>query len=134
MKNTMTGNRALFKIDGKIVGSGVQNVNFQNDHGLQAVSGLGSAMPQEHVVGQIDYTITLDSFFIHNKMLEDQGIVPDENEVLTAGTLDIELIDNVTGTVLKHYTGCTVASYSSSFAKHSIAGQNATFKALNRIK
>jgi hypothetical protein len=134
MKNTMTGNRALFKVDGKIVGEGIQNVNFQNDHGLQKVSGIGSALPKEHVVGEVNYTISLSSFFIYNKQLSEQGIVPDEKNLLTSGTLDIELIDNITGHLLHHYSGCKVASYSSSYAKHGISGQDATFQATNRIK
>jgi hypothetical protein len=134
MKNTMTGNRALFKVDGQIVGSGVQNVDFNDDHGLQDVDGIGSAFTQELVPGKASYSITLSQYFISGKNLIASGIVPDAKELLTSGLLEIELIDNVTGATLEHYTGARTATHSRQYGKHAISGENATFRAMNKLK
>jgi hypothetical protein len=134
MKNTMTGNRALLKIKGVTVGSGVQSADFQDDFGLQDVDGLGSPETQELVVGKVSYSVSISSYFIYNKNLIALGFVPETNDILTSGELEIEIIDNVTGTTLEHYVGCKAASHSRNYGKHGIAGQNASFRALTKIK
>lgn len=134
MKNTMTGNRALLKIGGQIVGMGVQSVDTQTDFGLQDVDGLGSPFTHEHVPGKVVYTINLSSYFISGKNLEVMGIVPDADTLLSAGTLEIEIIDNLTNQTQHLYEGCKAASHSHSYNKHVISGENATFRALRKIK
>jgi len=134
MKNTMTGNRALLKIKGQVVGSGVQNADFQDDLGLQDVDGLGSPFTQELVTGKVSYSINLSTYFIYNKKLIDLGFVPTSDDVLTSGELEIELIDNVTGETLELYTGCKAANHSRQYGKHVISGESATFRALRKLK
>lgn len=134
MQNTMSGNRVLLKLAGKTIGGGVQNVNFSDDHGLQDVDGLGSPETQELVPGKLTHTISLSSFFIYNKKLTDLGFVPTSDEVLTAGGLEIEVIDNVSGETLELYTGAKVASYSRQYSKHALSGMDATFRALHKSK
>ena len=134
MKNTMTGNRALFKVGGQIVGTGVQNVDFQTDHGLQDVDGIGSPFTQEHVPGKVVYTINMSTFFISGKDLVEKGVVPDAESILTNGTLDIEVIDAISGETLLHYSGCSAATHGMSISKHMISSENATFRALKKLR
>lgn len=133
MKNTMTGNRALLKIKGEIVGSGVQSAQFQDDFSLQDVDGLGSPFTQELVPGKVTYTINLTSYFISNQKLTDLGMVPNGTDLLTSGDLDIEVIDNITQKTIEHYQGCKANNHSRNYDKHAISGQNATFRALRKI-
>lgn len=134
MKNTMTGNRALLKLRGQTIGGGVQNIDFSDDYGLQDVDGIGSPETQELVVGKMTHTINLSRFFIYNKKLIDLGLVPNSDEVLTSGDLEIEVIDNVSGTTLELYTGCKVASGTRNYSKHAITSEAATFRALHKAK
>lgn len=133
MSKTMTGNRALFKLKGETVGAGiVQNVEFQDDFGLQDVDGIGSAESVELVEGKVTHTISFSKFFIYNKKLRDLGYAPTSKEYLSSGELDMEMIDQVTQTTLEHYTGCKIASGSRSYGKHTVSVENATFRAIHK--
>lgn len=132
MQNTLTGNRVLLKIKGQVVGDGVQSVSIQDDFGLQRVDGLGDPETQELVVGAVTHTITLQTFRASGVSLITQGFVPNSNEWLTAGTLEIEVIDKITGETQELYVGCKASSYSRDYNKHVISGCNATFFAMHK--
>ena len=132
MENTLTGNRVLLRIAGKTVGAGVQNVDFQDDFGLQDVDGLGEAETQELVVGAVRHTINLSTYRVSSKSLVELGFIPTSTEWLTSGALEIEVIDSLTSVTQEHYTGCKAASHSRSYAKHVICGESATFRALHK--
>lgn len=134
MKNTMTGNRVLLKLGGKTIGGGTQSVDFSDDFGLQDVDGLGSPETKELVPGKLMHSISLSRFFIYNKKLVDLGFAPNSDEVLTAGDLEVEVIDNVSGETLELYTGCKVASGTRSYSKHAITVESAQIRALHKSK
>ena len=131
-KEYMTGNRVLLKINGKVVGGGQQSLTADRDFGLQDVDGLGTPFPIEHAVGKITDTITLDSYFISEQDLIKSGYVPADDTVLTAGVIDIEVIDKISKTPVVTFVGCSAASHRYTFTKHMISGENATFRALGR--
>ena len=130
--NVMTGNRVILKINGAAVGFGVQNVDFQDSFGLQDVDGIGQAESFEMVVGKITHTISLSSYNIAGNDLIKQGFVPTADDWMTAGVVDIEVLDKITGQTIELYTGCRADSHSRSYAKHSLSGQNASFRAIHK--
>lgn len=135
LKNTMTGNRAILKIKGKAIGGGlIQNANFSDDLGLQDVDGLGQAESVELVVGAVRHTISMSKFFVYNQKLTDLGYQPGSTDYLTSGDLEIEMLDNISGQTLEHYTGVKMASSSRSYGKHTITTEDATFRALHKVK
>ena len=133
MKDVMTGNRALFKIAGVAIGTGiVGNVDVSDDLGLQDVDGIGQAESVELVFGKVTHTITFSQFFAYNKKLTDLGYMPGSTEYLTAGALECEILDSISGTTMEHYTGMKLATSSRSYTKHSPTLQNATFRAIHK--
>jgi len=132
LKETITGNRVLLRIAGKTVGAGVQNVDFQDDFGLQDVDGLGDPETQELVVGAVRHTINLSTYRVSSKDLVALGFVPASTDWLTSGALEIEVLDKITGATQELYTGCKCASHSRSYAKHTVSGESATFRALHK--
>jgi len=135
MKDTMTGNRVLLKLGGETIGAGVQSVSFNDDLGLQDVDGLGDAESTELVGGKATYTITMDRYFISNKKLTDLGYVPNSDNYLNSGELEIEVLDKGNGNkAVELYTGCKAASHSRTYPKHGISAENVTFRALHKEK
>lgn len=135
MKNTMTGNRALFKIKGVAVAAGiVQSVNVSDDFGMQRISGLGSAEAVELVIGEISHTISVNKFFGYNQKLKDLGYVPESRDYLTSGEMDMEILDNISGATLEHYTGCKAANAGRDYSKHGPSSESVTFFALHKEK
>lgn len=135
MKGTMTGNRALLKIKGTAVAAGiVQSANVSDDFGTQRISGLGTPEAVELVPGEVSHTITMNKFFVYNQKLKDLGYLPDSKEYLTSGELDIEIIDNITGATLEHYTGCKAANAGRDYSKHGPSTESITFMAIHKVK
>lgn len=134
MKDTLTGNRVLLKIRGQVVGAGVQNVDVQDNFGLQDVDGLGSPFTQELVVGKITHSISLSNYRVSGKALDKLGFVPADDDWMTGGEMEIEVIDKISGETQELYLGCKAESHSRSYAKHVISGENATFRALKKAK
>jgi hypothetical protein len=135
LKNVMTGNMALLKISGKTIGAGiVANANISDDLGLQDIDGLGTAESVELVVGAVKHTISLSKFFVVGQTLSALGYQPNSNSYLTSGALEIEILSNVDGTTLEHYTGVKLASSSRSYGKHAPTTEGAQFRALHKVK
>ena len=132
MRGTLTGNRVLLRIEGKTVGDAVQNVDFQDDFGLQDVDGLGNAETQELVVGAIRHTINLSTYRVSGQSLIELGFVPTSDTWLTSGALEIEVTDDQ-GVTQEHYIGCKAASHSRTYQKHVICGGSASFRALQKL-
>lgn len=131
--NIMTGNRALLKLKGETIGAGVvQNVEVQDDFGLQDIDGIGQAESVELVVGKVSHTINFSKFFVYNKKLKEMGYMPGSSEYLTSGEIDIEIIDNVSQTTLEHYTGCKMASGGRSYGKHAPTTENSSWRCLHK--
>ena len=134
LKNVMTGNMALLKISGKVVGAGiVANVNISDDLGLQDIDGIGLAESVELVTGAVKHTVSLSKFFVVGQTLANLGYMPGSNDYLTSGALELEILSNVDGTTLEHYTGLKLASSSRSYGKHAPTTEDAQFRALHKV-
>lgn len=131
LKNTSTGNRALFKIKGQIIGM-AQNVSCSDDFGLQDVDGLGDVEALEMVVGKITHSINGSAYFIKAETLTNLGFVPKSDQWLTAPELEVEIIDKVTGETIELYTGAKFATHSREYSKHTITGQQFTIRAIHK--
>jgi len=132
MRNTMTGNRALFKIKGVTIGA-AQNVTISDDFGLQDVDGLGDVEAQEIVVGKMTHTISGERYFVSSANLSQLGLVPGVQEWLTAPELEVEIIDSVTNQTIEHYTGCKFGTHSRKYTKHMITGEDFTIRAMHKV-
>ncbi len=132
-RDLMTGNRAILKMKGEEVGF-AQNVTASDDHGLQPVGGLGEPETQELVTGNVTHTISCSKFWIYNRKLNAIGVVPIKGQYLEGIEIDIEIIDESSGEVLEHYSGCKFASGSRTYAAHQVTGEDATFRALSKLK
>lgn len=129
--NTMTGNRALIKIGGTVIGF-AQNVDIQDDFGLQDVDSMGDPETKEFVVGKISHTISGSRYHVSAKSLRQLGLVPTTEEWLTAPELEIEIQDAVSFATVETYVGCKFATHSRTYTKHSIVGENFTIKARHK--
>jgi hypothetical protein len=123
MKDTMTGNRAIFKIAGNVIGV-AQNVEVSDDFGLQEVDGLGSLEVQEYVPGKLTHRISGSSYFVANQSLRQQNMVPTSEDWMSSPEFEVEIQDSITNTTIENYVGCKFASHSRTYAKHQIAGQS----------
>jgi hypothetical protein len=131
--NTMTGNRAIVKLNGAAVGIGlVNNADTSDDYGLVDVDGLGDAESIEMVPGKVSHTISFSEVLIVGKSLKDMGIVPDMANLLTQNGFDIEILDKLTNQTVEHYTGCKVANCSRNYGKHNITMQNVSFRSIHK--
>jgi hypothetical protein len=130
--NTMTGNRALFKIGGEVIGL-AQNVEVSDDFGLQDVDALGSPETQEFVPGKFTHNINGSRYMVSGKSLKQLGFVPESGDWLTAPEFEIEIQDNITFQTLEQYTGCKFATHSRSYGKHVISGENYSVKARKKM-
>ncbi len=135
LKNVMTGNMAILKINGKAIGAGiVGNANFSDDLGLQDIDGIGQAESVELVTGAVRHTFSLSKFFVVGQTLYNLGYLPDSTEYLTSGALEVEILSNIDGSTLEHYTGVKLASSSRSYGKHAPTTEDAQFRALHKVK
>jgi hypothetical protein len=123
MKETMTGNRAIFKIAGKVIGV-AQNVEVSDDFGLQEVDGLGNLEVQEYVPGKLTHRISGSSYFVVNQNLRQLNLVPESGDWLSSPEFEVEIQDALTNSTVESYVGCKFASHSRTYAKHQITGQS----------
>jgi len=133
MKNTMTGNRALFKMRGIVVGA-AQNVTCSDDFGLQDVDGLGNAESLELIPGKRTHTISGSKYFVSNKNLIQLGMIPKSDEWLTAPDFEVEIIDCISGATVELYTGCKFGSHSRQYGKHSVCGEDFQIRSLHKAQ
>jgi hypothetical protein len=129
IKNTLTGNLILIKIQGTEIGR-AQNVTADSDFGLEDVSGIGDVEVQEHINTKLTHTITVDKFIINKKTLLELGFVPVNEDVLTMGVIDIEILTK-DGALVKKYESCSCANYSIRVQAHALVGENATWRSLS---
>ena len=128
--NVSTGNRAIFKIRGQIIGL-AQNVSFSDDFGLQDVDWIGELESLEFVPGKLAHTISGSSYFVKAATLVNLGFIPRGNDWLKAPEFEVEIIDKG-GETVELYTGCKFASHSREYSKHTITGQSWSMRGLHK--
>ena len=145
----MTGNLIEVLVNDQIIGV-IQNINANEDLGLQAATGIGRPTPYEHVVGQVRYSLSVDVLQVLPeglwkgknpelealgiKNFEDAGISPKGYTDLLKGTVfDIVVRTLADGVQLYKWTACSYGSGSIQIGKHTITSRNASFLAINKI-
>lgn len=124
------GHTIKIKIDGMEVGR-IQGGEGRRSFGQEGIYEIGSIMPQEHVPLRYEGGFTVDRFYVRQKDLAHLGLASLGEEVLQMDVIDIEVIDNITGTTVRVYEGCSLQDYSETFRVNAIAGENASFVYLN---
>lgn len=135
MGRAITGNKALFKINGKKVGYAL-NVRPADSYGLQRVFELGGAEAVELATGAVTYQFTCSSYLINTaEGFAALGIVPESTTDLINGIeFDMEIIDNTDETkTLEHYTGCKINDNSRDYQANQVVGNDATIFALKKV-
>ena len=127
----MSGNRALIRFQGNVIGVGATSSSHDDDFGVQEIRQLGSAKPAELQDGAHRFTVTLSAHFIPGKALSDMGFA-NEDEFYEGNEVDIELVDRVTGQVLERYVKCRRTRKSRNYPANAPSTESITFMALDR--
>lgn len=125
-----SGNTVLLKVKNQVVGR-AQSLDGRRSFGTEGVYEIGSIMPQEHINNRYEGTIALERFLIKKADLAKVGMAALGEEILATPVIDIEVIDKVSGRIVRVYRGCTAVDYSENFRVGAIAGEHATFQYLS---
>lgn len=130
-RNVRSGNQIKVFFDGKQVGL-VQSVSANDDYSPEPASGIGDIHVQEYVPTIARHTLSISKMLLNKADLSAAGIVPENGDaVLEGNVFDLEQYDNLTGDLIRKYTGCSYASGSIEVNKHAIVMSNAQFNALD---
>lgn len=130
-RNVRSGNQIKVFFDGLEVGL-VQSIGGNDDYSPEPASGIGDIHVQEYVPTMARHTISVSKMMLNKNKLEAAGIVPENGDaVLNGYVFDFEQYDNVTGELIRKYTGCSYASGSIQTSKHAIVTSSAQFNALD---
>lgn len=120
------GHTINLRVGTTIVGR-AQGVDGERNFGTEGIYEIGDIMPVEHVNLRYEGSVNIERFFVRDNDLKKLGIVSIGAEVLTKGTITIEIIDKYSKNIVRSYHGCTITTYRETFRANSIAGENATF-------
>lgn len=130
-RNVRSGNQIKVFFDGKQVGL-VQSISANDDYGPEPASGIGDIHVQEYVPTMARHTLSISKMLLNKADLSAVGIWPENGDaVLNGYVFDIEQYDNLTGDLIRKYTGVSYASGSIETTKHAIVTANAQFNALD---
>ncbi|MGL4459938.1 MAG: hypothetical protein ACRCUB_16405 [Plesiomonas shigelloides] len=130
-RNVRSGNQIKVFFDGKQVGL-VQSISANDDYGPEPASGIGDIHVQEYVPTMARHTLSISKMLLNKADLSAVGIWPENGDaVLNGYVFDIEQYDNLTGDLIRKYTGVSYASGSIEVTKHAIVTANAQFNALD---
>ncbi len=148
-----TGNLILLTLDSQVVAT-IRSASFQEDYGLEPVSGVGDIHVLEYVPSLARYTINVEYAVFVGKNLRKLGLMDEDGSVKLKGVeFDIEIRgkkpageaaepaaligtggsakqeDQEETDAIRKYTKCSYASGSISIQAHQIVMVNATFMA-----
>lgn len=130
-RNVRSGNQIKVFFDGKQVGL-VQSINANDDYSPEPASGIGDIHVQEYVPTMARHSLSVSKMLLNKADLSRAGIVPENGDAVLQGyVFDIEQYDNLTGDLIRKYTGCSYASGSVEVNKHAIVTTSAQFNALD---
>lgn len=125
-----TGHSILIKVKGNVVGR-AQGLDARRSFGTEGVYEIGSIMPQEHIPLKYEGTATLERFMLKKSSLREIGLASLGEDVLNKDIFDFEVIDKLTGKMIRVYRSCTISDYTETFKVGAICGENATFQYLD---
>jgi hypothetical protein len=128
---TRSGNRIIVLLSGQKVGL-LQSVRMNDDYSPEPSSGIGDIHAVEWVPGMARHTLNVSAMVLNKGALLDQGIVPDNANIVLAGIVfEIEAFSRDDGTLIRKYLGCSYASGDIEITKHAIVMQSAVFNCLD---
>jgi len=125
-----SGHSILIKYGNNAIGK-CQGLEGDRSFGTEGVYEIGSIMPTELVNNRYEGNLTVERFFVRTQDLKAMGLASLGAEILTQDILTIDVVDKITGTSIRSYTGCTLVNYRETFRVNAIAGENATFSYLS---
>lgn len=130
-RNVRSGNQIKVFFDGKQVGL-VQSISANDDYAPEPASGIGDIHVQEYVPTMARHSLSISKMLLNKADLSAAGIWPENGDAVLQGyVFDIEQYDNLTGDLIRKYTGVSYASGSIEVTKHAIVTANAQFNALD---
>ncbi|EJG5414272.1 hypothetical protein NAD41_000873 [Salmonella enterica] len=130
-RNVRSGNQIKVLFDGKQIGL-IQSLSCNDDYAPEPASGIGDIHVQEYVPTMARHSLSVSAMLLNKSQLQAAGIVPENGDAVLEGLVfDIEQYDNLTGVLLRKYTGCSYASGSIETTKHAIVTTSAQFNALD---
>lgn len=127
---TRAANKILVMFDNRPVGI-CQNVRFSEDYNPEPASGIGNIYVQEYVPTMANYEVQTSFMVLNVQSMYSAGIAAVDGAYTLQGLVfDIEIIDAVTGSTLRKYSGCSYARGEVEVQKHQIVVSNASFKCL----
>lgn len=130
-RNVRSGNQIKVFFGGIGVGL-VQSVSANDDYSPEPASGIGDIHVQEYVPTMARHSLSVSFMILRKDKLAEAGIIPENGDAVLQGyVFDLEQYDNVTGDLLRKYTGCSYASGGVETTKHAIVTRSAQFNALD---
>lgn len=130
-RNVRSGNQIKVLFDGKQIGL-IQSLSCNDDYAPEPASGIGDIHVQEYVPSMARHSLSVSAMLLNKSQLQAAGIVPENGDAVLEGLVfDIEQYDNLTGVLLRKYTGVSYASGSIETTKHAIVTTSAQFNALD---
>lgn len=126
-----SGNRVLVKFDGKTVGL-VKNLRANDDYSPEPASGIGDIHAQEYVPTFARHNLSASAVVMKTSDLRSAGIlIENGDEALEGMVWDLEVYAKDDGTLLRKYTGVSMASCDLEIQAHQICMHNAQMVALD---
>lgn len=130
-RNVRSGNQIKVLLDGKQIGL-IQSITCNDDYAPEPASGIGDIHVQEYVPTMARHTLSVSAMLLNKSQLQAAGVVPENGDAVLQGLVfDVEQYDNLTGVLLRKYSGVSYASGSIETTKHAIVTTSAQFNALD---
>ena len=126
MSQTLTGPRAIFRINGVQVAL-ASSVNYTINHDHQPIEVLDRIEPLEHAEVGYSVNFSCSSFRVANSSAVNLGIQPTLDAILTQPELTVEIIDRITDTTTLRIIGVKMVSRSGDVGARTAATETWNF-------
>lgn len=128
-----SGNTILIVIKNQPVGL-LQDVTADEDFAPEPASGIGDARVVEYVPTMYRISLSVSSMSIKKDSLFSLGIFPESvDKYLAENPFVVQIIDKVTGKVVRYYNNCIFARGTVAVKKHTIVANNCTLLSTEAI-
>jgi hypothetical protein len=123
----MTGAKAIFRLNGVQVAF-ASSVTFNENIQLEEVNVLDRIETVEHAEVGYRVDISCQTFRVQNQSVKQLGIMPQLEQILTAGVITAEVIDRVTSSVLLLMEGVKLESRQSTVDARGLMSETWNFR------
>lgn len=121
-----TGNTILIVMKNTPVGL-LQDLTADEDFSPEPASGIGDPRVVEYIPTMYRISLAVSSMSIKKDSLFSIGIFPENiDKYLAENPFVVQIIDKVSGDVVRYYNNCIFARGTLSVRKHTIVGHNCT--------